>query len=77
MGERNKHNTWGDKVGLAFREQMRKAKEANAIPFGQERLTPKEAKARFINMSDGERQQFIAERGEENVLNLLRGKNDA
>ncbi len=73
MAERNKHDAWGEKVNTAFREQMRKANEADAVPFGQERLTPREARERFVNMSDGERQQFIADRGEENVLDMLKG----
>jgi len=74
MAERNKHDAWGDKVGMAYREQMRKAKEADAIPYGQERLTPTEARDRFANMTQPERQKFIAERGQDEVLRMLRGK---
>ena len=74
MGEFNKHEKWGDNVGAAYREQIRLAKEANTVPYGQERLTTAEAKARWSGMSVAERQKFIAENGREEVIRSFGGK---
>ncbi len=72
MAEQNMHQRWGSGVNIAFRELRAKAKAANAVPFGQERLSPAETKARFSQMSAGERKKFIASRGEQKVIRMLK-----
>ena len=75
MAERNIHDSWFEKGKTEYRELLRKAKEANAVPIGEERLTTAEARNRFVNMSKPERRKFIAEKGgTEAVLKLLRGE---
>lgn len=74
MAERNPHDKWGENISVTFREILREAKDTDAVPFGEERLTAAEAKKRFTDMTDGERQRFIAEKGETEVLRMLRGK---
>jgi hypothetical protein len=74
MAERNPISSWGnDTIGVAYREQLKKTKESNAVPFGEERLTPSEGRTRFDGMTSFERQRFIAEKGEAAVLDMLRG----
>ena len=73
MAEKNIHQTWGDNIKVAFRDVRNKAKAAHAVPFGQERLTPAESKARFAQMSQAEREKFIASRGPSEVIKILKG----
>lgn len=74
MSDKNPISSWGnDTIGVAYREQLRKTKKSNAVPFGEERLTPSEGRARFDGMTGPERQRFIAEKGEVEVLKMLRG----
>jgi hypothetical protein len=74
MAERNPHDKWGSKINVQFREMMHKAKKANAVPIGEERLSTSEARKRFVEMSDPERKRFIEQKGEEEVLRMLRGQ---
>ena len=74
MAERNPISDWGnDTIGVAYRETLRKTKESNPVPFGEERLTPKEGRARFDGMTAPERQHLIAQKGEAEVIRMLRG----
>lgn len=73
MVERNRHEKWAGSINTAFRELRNKAKDANAVPLGQERLTPAESKARFASMSPQEREKFIASRGEKEIIRMLKG----
>lgn len=73
MGQRNMHEDWAKGVNDTFQALRRKAKEANMVPLGQERLTPAEARERFTNMGPAERKAFIASQGEEAVLKIWRG----
>ena len=74
MGIRNPISSWGnDTIGVAYRETLRKTKESNPVPFGEERLTPSEGRARFDGMTGPERHRLIAEKGEVEVLKMLRG----
>ena len=74
MGEVNPHQKWANGVNVLARSMRKKAKESDIVPFGQERLTPKAARVRFENMTQPERQKFIADKGETEVLKMLRGK---
>ena len=73
MAERNRHEGWAPGVNTLFRKLRAKAKAANAVPLGQERLSPGESKARFTAMSPGEREKFIASRGEKEIIRMLKG----
>lgn len=73
MAERNPHETWAGPVNTAFRELRNKAKAANAVPLGQERLSPAESKTRFVQMSPVEREAFITSRGEKEIIRMLKG----
>ncbi len=72
MVERNPHQEWGSGVNVLFRELRSKAKAADAVPLGQERLTPSESKARFAQMTKPEREKFIASRGEQEIIRMLK-----
>lgn len=73
MADQNIHQKWSHDIKVAFRDVRKKAKAAEAVPFGQERLSPAESKARFAQMSSGEREKFIAERGPNEVIRMLKG----
>lgn len=73
MADRNIHQTWSNDIKTAFRDVRNKAKAADAVPFGQERLTSAEVRTRFAEMSRGEREKFIAERGPNEVIQMLKG----
>ncbi len=73
MVDQNMHQDWSRDIKVAFRDVRNKAKAANAVPLGQERLTLAESKARFTAMSLGEREKFIAERGTSEVIRMLKG----
>lgn len=74
MPETNPIDAWGNDITSLYGKMLREANEANPVPLGQERLSTSEAKKRFVEMSEPERQRFIAERGEAAVLDMLRGK---
>ena len=73
MAERNKHQKWGAGVNTAFRELRNKSEAANAVPFGQERLTSAESKSRFASMSQAEREKFISSHGPSEIIKILKG----
>ena len=73
MTNRNMHQDWSSNIKVAFREVRKRAKEANTVPFGEERLTAAQAKERFAGMGEAERAKFIADKGEAEILNMLRG----
>ncbi len=73
MADQNIHQNWSKDIKVAFRDVRNKAKQADAVPFGQERLSPAESKARFASMSQSEREKFITQRGEKEVIEMLKG----
>lgn len=73
MADQNIHQTWSNDIKVAFRDVRHKTKAADAVPFGQERLTPAESKARFTSMSPAEREKFITLRGEKEIIRMLKG----
>jgi len=48
-------------------------KSSNAVPLGEEEVTPREFKARFANMSETERKRVLDENGQAEVLRQLKG----
>lgn len=73
MAEFNIHQKWGNSVNDAYRGAKRKAKEANAVPYGKERLTGAEAKTRFLAKDEAGKKQELQERGQKGILDILRG----
>ena len=73
MADRNMHQDWSKDIRVAFSDVRSKAKASNAVPFGQERLSPAESKAKLTSMSPQERERFISERGSSEVIKMLRG----
>ena len=73
MARRNPLEKALDHVTDDFERRLKSARGTNAVPLGQEELTPREFRARFPNMSEFERRQMLDTQGQAAVVKLLRG----
>lgn len=63
-----------DHVTDDFKRRLISAKATNAVPLGEEEVSPSEFKSRFANMSEFDRKRVLAEKGQAEVLRQLRSK---
>ena len=73
MARRNPLEKALDHVTDDFRRRLISVKSSNAVPLGEEEVTPREFKARFANMSETERKRVLVENGQAEVLRQLKG----
>jgi hypothetical protein len=73
MARRNPLEKALDHVTDDFRRRLISVKSSNAVPLGEEEVTPREFKARFANMSETERKRVLDENGQAEVLRQLKG----
>ena len=57
-----------------FISQMREARRVNAVPLGQQRLSPAEARVKFANTPREEKQRMLDEGRQAELLMMARGK---
>ena len=74
MARRNPLEKALDHVTDDFERRLKSARGTNAVPLGQEELTPREFRSRFPNMSEFARQQLLDRDGQAEVLRRLRGR---
>lgn len=72
MGRKNPLEGVFDRVTDDFTARMRKAKQSPAVPLGQEELRPRDARARFAKMTPFERRQLRQQKGQTEILRILR-----
>lgn len=75
MGRKNPMDKVLDRVVEDFKARLKKAKKAAAVPFGQEELRPRDARARWERMTPLQKQKHLQEVGQEEILRMLRGRN--
>ena len=73
MARRNPLEKALDHVTDDFRRRLISVKSSNAVPLGEEEVTPREFKARFANMSETDRKRVLDENGQAEVLRQLKG----
>jgi hypothetical protein len=73
MARRNPLEKALDHITDDFRRRLISVKSSNAVPLGEEEVTPREFKARFANMSETERKRVLDENGQAEVLRQLKG----
>lgn len=73
MARRNPLEKALDHVTDDFRRRLISVKSSNAVPLGEEEVSPREFKSRFANMSETDRQRVLDENGQAEVLRQLKG----
>ena len=56
-----------------FRRRLISVKSSNAVPLGEEEVSPSEFRSRFAKMSEFDRKRVLDENGQSEVLRQLRG----
>ena len=73
MARRNPLEKALDHVTDDFRRRLTSVKSSNAVPLGEEEVTPREFRSRFAKMSETDRKRVLAENGQAEVLRQLKG----
>ncbi len=74
MARRNPLEKALDHVTDDFRRRLISVKSSNAVPLGQEEVSPREFRSRFAKMSESDRKKVRAENGQAEILRQLKGK---
>ena len=73
MARRNPLEKALDHVTDDFRRRLISVKSSNAVPLGEEEVSPSEFRSRFAKMSEFDRKRVLEENGQAEVLRQLRG----
>ena len=73
MARRNPLEKALDHITDDFRRRLISIKSSNAVPLGEEEVSPREFRSRFAKMSEFDRKRVLAENGQAEVLRQLKG----
>jgi hypothetical protein len=74
MARRNPLEKALDHVTDDFRRRLTSVKSSNAVPLGEEEVTPREFRSRFAKMSETDRKKVLDMHGQAEIIRQLKGE---
>ena len=74
MARRNPLEKALDHVTDDFRRRLTSVKSSNAVPLGEEEVTPREFRSRFPTMSETDRKKVLDMHGQAEIIRQLKGE---